>query len=105
MLISQQSTLFVADFNDETPSKEISLFSIKLKPTYELFGYKYDCLGAVNYFVENDDGGHYITYLFPSAHECLRIHETDAKIQQKKPDFDNETVIVALKQIGMASKL
>ena len=50
--------------------------------------------------VENEDGGHYLTYLFPTDTECLRVHETDAKIQWKRPDFDNDTVIVALKQIG-----
>ena len=71
---------------------------MKLQPTYELFGSEYRCIGTVNYMVENEDGGHYVTYLFPSINECLRIHETDATIQWKRPDFDNETVIVALQR-------
>ena len=91
------SQIHFLDTIDES-AKEIRLFSLKLQPTYELFGSEYRCIGTVNYNVENEDGGHYVTYLFPSINECLRIHETDATIQWKRPDFDNETVIVALQR-------
>ena len=62
-------------------------------------GSKYAVLGTVNYYVQNEDGGHYITYFFPSPNECLTIHESESKPQWKKPDFDAESVIVALQKI------
>ena len=83
---------------DET-SKEIRLFSLKLKPTYNFFGHQYRCLGTINYKLDIEEGGHYVTYLFPSNNECTIVHEMEAKTQWKKPDFDTETVIVALKKI------
>ena len=76
------------------------LFPLKLQPRYELLGAEYEVFGTINYMLENEDGGHYITYLFPSAHEVLRVHEIEAKTMPRKPDFDTETVIVALKRVG-----
>ena len=35
-----------------------------------------------------------------SQHECIQIHEHDIKRVRRKPDFDVDTVIVALKQAG-----
>ena len=34
--------------------------------------------------------------------ECFRIHETEIKSVRKKPDFDVDTVIVALKKTNSA---
>ena len=34
-------------------------------------------------------------------HECVRIHETEIKWARKKPDFDVDTVIVALKKTNL----
>ena len=92
------SPFFSEDTLDDT-SKEIRLFSLKLKPSYVICGSKYAVLGTVNYYVQNEDGGHYITYFFPSPNECLTIHESESKPQWKKPDFDAESVIVALQKI------
>ena len=63
--------------------------------------YEEVCDVCLNYYIQNEDGGHYITYFFPSPNECLTIHEYESKPQWKKPDFDTETVIVALAKIGM----
>ena len=87
--------------NKSTNYKDIRLFSLKLQPSYQLLGFQYAVLGTVNYYIQNEDGGHYITYFFPSPNECLTIHEYESKPQWKKPDFDTETVIVALQKIGM----
>ena len=89
----------VQDVEDQT-SKEIRLFSLKLQPTCNLFGFQYACLGTVNYMLEDEDGGHYVTYLFPSPSECLKIHETESKCQWRRPDFDTETVLIAFQQTG-----
>ena len=35
-----------------------------------------------------------------SQDECIRIHETDVKSVRRKPDFDVDTVIVALRKLG-----
>ena len=94
-----RSVVIAEDSEDQT-SKEIRLFSLKLQPSYTLFGFKYACFGTVSYMLEEEDGGHYVTYLFPSSNECLKIHETEAKCQWRRPDFDTETVLVALQQIG-----
>ena len=89
----------ISDYIDEA-SKEIRLFSLKLQPSYELFGSKYALLGTVNYYVQKEEGGHYITHFFPTQNECLSIHESESRPQWKKPDFDAESVIVALQKIG-----
>ena len=79
--------------------KSIQLFSLKLQPTYDLLGSQYGCLGTINYKLDSEEGGHYVTNLFPSPNECLKVHELEAKCSWKKPDFDTETVIVVLKRI------
>ena len=102
-LLSQCQLLYFPelDSTDSTHYKDIRLFSLKLQPSYKLLGFQYAVLGTVNYYIQNEDGGHYITYFFPSPNECLTIHEYESKPQWKKPDFDTETVIVALAKIGM----
>lgn len=86
------------NFSDST-SKEIRLFSLKLQPWYQVFGKRFGVLGVVNYMLDNEDGGHYVTCLFPSQNEILKVHELESKSHWKKPDFDTETVIVALQGI------
>ena len=49
----------------------------------------------MNYKLNIEEGDHYVTYLFPSNYECTTVHEME------KPDFDTETVIVALKKIAI----
>lgn len=81
-------------------SKEIRLFSLKLKPQYKLFEEDYKVIGTINYMLDNEDGGHYVTYLFPTFDEYLKVHELETKyLQWRKPDFDTETVIVALEKL------
>lgn len=50
--------------------------------------------------LDNEDGGHYLTYLLSSPSECIKVHETEFKTQWRRPDFDTETVIVALVELG-----
>ena len=50
---------------DESSSKELSLYSLRLEESYNIFGCKYTLFGTVNYNLELDEGGHYITNLFP----------------------------------------
>ena len=76
------------------------VFSLKLQPTYDLLGSQYGCLGTINYKLDSEEGGHYVTNLFPSSNECLKVHELEAKCSWKKPDFDTETE-VAHCYIGM----
>merc|ERR1719414_1261761 len=100
---SNQTALIDAPLNLETSdndssSKELSLYSLRLQKYYRLFGHEYSLFGTVNYNLELDEGGHYITYLFPREQDCIRIHETEIKSVRKKPDFDVDTVIVALKK-------
>ncbi len=73
---------------------------MQLKPSYTLFGFRFAVLGTVNYKLDNDDGGHYVTYLFPSNSELLKIHEIEHKTIRRKPDFDSDTVVIALQKIG-----
>ena len=63
--------------------------------------FQYIVVGTVSYHLDAvEGGGHYITNLLESKHECVQIHETEIKHVRKKPDFDSDTVIVALKKIG-----
>ena len=41
-----------------------------------------------------------MTNLFPTKNELIRIHETDFKTIKRLPDFDVDTVVVALQKIG-----
>jgi len=82
----------------DSSSKELSLYSLRLEEYYQLFGHEYLLFGTVDYNLEIDEGGHYITNLFSRNPECIRIHETEIKWVRKKPDFDVDTVIVALKK-------
>merc|ERR1711879_915113 len=74
--------------SDNDSSKELALYSLRLEKYYKLFGHEYSLFGTVNYNLELDEGGHYITYLFPREEHCIRIHETEIKSVRKKPDFD-----------------
>ena len=40
----------------------------------------------------------YANYQIFREQDCIRIHETEIKSVRKKPDFDVDTVIVALKK-------
>ena len=55
----------IALIADESSSKELSLYSLRLEESYKIFGCKYTLFGTVNYNLELDEGGHYITNLFP----------------------------------------
>ncbi len=59
---------------------------------YQLFFY--------NFNQDSDEGGHYVTNLFPNKNELIQIHETDCKTIKRLPDFDVDTVVVALQKIG-----
>ena len=74
--------------------------SLRLQNHYELFGYRYALFGTVNYNLEMEDGGHYVTSLFPNNIECTKIHESEVKTVRRKPDFDVDTVVVALYRVG-----
>jgi len=71
-----------------------------LNASYNVFGFRYALLGTVNYKLDSDEGGHYVTNLFPNKNELIRIHETDFKTIKRLPDFDVDTVIVALQKVG-----
>lgn len=93
------------DENEDLDSKELSLFSLKLRPHYNLFGFKYAVLGTINYLLDSEEGGHYLTYLFcPSGAEIMRIHEGECKSVRRRPDFDSDTFVVALKKVDMTAE-
>lgn len=71
-----------------------------MNASYNVFGFRYALLGTVNYKLDSDEGGHYVTNLFPNKNELIRIHETDFKTIKRLPDFDVDTVIVALQKVG-----
>ena len=90
--------------DDICDSKDLSLYSLRLKNSYNLFGFQYVVFATVNYNLEMEEGGHYVTNLFPSLTECTKVHEADVRTVRRKPDFDVDTVIVALKRVGKFSQ-
>ena len=71
-----------------------------MNASYNVFGFRYALLGTINYKLDSDEGGHYVTNLFPNKNELIRIHETEFKTIKRLPDFDVDTVIVALQKVG-----
>ncbi|TRY68420.1 hypothetical protein TCAL_02502 [Tigriopus californicus] len=88
---------------DGSDSKEIALYSLQLQDTYSIFGFQYRVIGTVHYDLENLQGGHYVTRIFSDPLECITIHENKIQTERKKPDFDADAVIVALKKIEITS--
>jgi hypothetical protein len=91
--------------DEDDVSKELNIYSLQLEPAYDLFGFRYAVLGTINYHLEADGGGHYVTSLFPTwgsgaASQCTWLHEDVVRTTKRKPDFDAATVIVALKKGG-----
>ena len=80
--------------------KELILYSLQLKDYYSVFGFRYSMFGVINYNLELEGGGHYVTNLFPDEIDLVRIHEQNWKSVKRRPDFDCDTVIVALKKVG-----
>ena len=81
-------------------SKELVLYSLHLQPTYNLFGFKYRVVGTVNYNLEHEEGGHYVTYLFSGKVDVTKIHETEVAKRRKMPGFDADAVVLALEKVG-----
>ena len=63
---------------DEISSKELSLYSLGLEHSYKIFGFEYSLLGTVNYNLDIDAGGHYVTNLFPRYFTSLVFYRHNA---------------------------
>ena len=77
-----------------------TLVVFQLNESYNIFGFRYALLGTINYKLDSDDGGHFVTHLFPNKDELIRIHETEWKTIKRIPDFDVDTVVIALQKVG-----
>lgn len=77
-----------------------TIFVLQLNESYNIFGFRYALLGTINYKLDSDDGGHFVTHLFPNKDELIRIHETEWKTIKRIPDFDVDTVVIALQKVG-----
>ena len=86
--------------DDHEDAKTISLYSLRLKPWYDISGHVYQVVGTVNYHLEKPEGGHYVTHFFQGSDEMIKVHEEEVRTVRLKPDHDTATVIVALQRKG-----
>lgn len=81
-----------------TEEFEVSLYSLKLHSTYNIFGESYQVFATINLNLDYSEGGHYVCNLLIGNDEVMKIHEDSIEKLTIWPAFDNDAIIVALRK-------